>query len=52
MDKFKILIVELHDWMLPKKSISKNYFNAICRSMEKNDRDILIKGENIISIKI
>ena len=52
MDKFKILIVELHDWMLPEKSISKNYFNVICRSMEKNNRDMLIKGENIISIKV
>lgn len=50
-DKFKIVIIEIHDWMLPRKSISKNYFNTLINSMKKNDRDIIIRGENLISIK-
>ena len=31
MDKFKIIIVEIHDWMLPYQSISSNYINALSK---------------------
>ena len=51
-DKFKIVIIEIHDWMYPGESISKGYLNSIISSMKKNNRDTLIKGENLISIKI
>ena len=51
-DKFKIVIIEIHDWMLPSKAVSKNYFTTLVSSMKKNDRDIIISGENIISIKL
>ena len=50
-DKFKIVIIEIHDWMIPGKSISKNYLNTLVDSMKKHNRDIIIRGENLISIK-
>ena len=51
MNKFKIIIIEIHDWMLPKKNISKNFIIALNKAMKKNNRDLIIKGENLISIK-
>lgn len=51
IDHFKIIIIETHDWMLPETSNSKNFFKQISASMDKYDRDIIIKGENLISIK-
>lgn len=51
-NKFKIVIVEIHDWMLPGQSISRGYLNVITESMKKFNRDTIIKGENLISIKI
>ena len=50
-DKFDIVIIEIHDWMIPGKSISKGYLNEIVSSMKKNNRDTIIRGENLISIK-
>ena len=50
-DKFQIIIIEIHDWMLPGNSISKGYLTSIVESMKKNNRDTIIKGENLISIK-
>ena len=49
--KFKIVIIEIHDWMLPGKSISKNYFTTLAKSMQIDDRDIIIRGENLICFK-
>ena len=34
-DKFQIVIIEIHDWMLPGESISKGYLNSIVNSMKK-----------------
>ena len=51
VDQFEIIIIELHDWMLPGQSTSQNFFKTITASMNKNKRDIIIKGENLISIK-
>ena len=51
VDQFKIIIIELHDWMLPGQSNSKNFFKIISASMDKYNRDMIIKGENLISIK-
>lgn len=50
-DKFDIIIIELHDWMMPGKSVSKGYLNSIVKSMNNNKRDTIISGENLISIK-
>jgi hypothetical protein len=38
--------------MIPGKSVSKGYLNSIVNSMKKNNRDTIIKGENLISIKV
>lgn len=47
MDKFYVIIIELHDWMLPASGSSKNFLNSISGKR----RDFLHKGENIISIQ-
>ena len=52
IDKFNIIIIEIHDWMLPGKSSSYNFFKALVENMNKGSkRDIIISGENLISIK-
>jgi FkbM family methyltransferase len=52
IDKFNIIIIEIHDWMLPGKSNSYNFFKALVENMNKGSkRDIIISGENLISIK-
>ncbi len=53
LDKFEILIIELHDWMLPNNSNSLNFFNSLSYSSKNgNKRDVIISGENLICIKI
>ena len=53
IDEFKVIIIEIHDWMLPKESNSFNFLNALVQTMhEKNKRDLLILEENLISIRI
>ncbi len=52
MDKFKIIIIEIHDWMTPSKSLSENYFIALSKPLKKNKRDLIILGENLVSIRI
>ena len=52
MSKFKIIIIEIHDWMIPSKSISGNFINALAKISKKNKRDLIIQGENLISIRI
>jgi FkbM family methyltransferase len=44
--KFPILIIELHDWMLPGQGTSRNFLEAIAPL----DRDFVFYGENIFSI--
>ena len=43
MDFFPLIIIELHDWMLPFQSTSRNFFKA----MVDYDFDYLNHGENI-----
>ena len=52
IDDFKIIIIELHDWMIPNKSISSSFINSLSLTLKKNSRDLIIQGENLISIKI
>jgi FkbM family methyltransferase len=47
IDIFPIIIIELHDWMLPKTSNSMNFLSSI----SNKNRDFLYAGENIFSIK-
>jgi FkbM family methyltransferase len=46
IDAFPILIVELHDWMLPGAANSRNFL----REMAKRDRDFIPLGKNIFSL--
>ena len=52
INKFDIIIIEIHDWMLPGEANSFNFFNALVENMNTdNKRDLIISGENLISIK-
>lgn len=46
IDRFMLLIIELHDWMLPNLSVSRNFLSAVARL----DRDFVHIGENVFSI--
>jgi FkbM family methyltransferase len=46
IEHFPVIIIELHDWMIPGKGKSKNFLRAIA----KYDRDLLFRGENVISL--
>ena len=53
IDYFEVIIIEIHDWMVFKKSNSYTFLSALVDVMnKKNKRDLLISGENLISIKI
>ena len=47
IDDFVVLIIELHDWMLPGECNSKNFLRAI----SQYDRDFVHIAENIFSMK-
>lgn len=42
-----MIIIELHDWLMPKQNTSINFLKTI----SNHDRDFNIKGENVFSIK-
>jgi len=46
VEKFPLLIIETHDWMLPKQANSHNFLKVI----SEQNRDFIHKGENIFSI--
>ena len=49
---FDIIIIELHDWMLPSKHNSKNFFSAFYKTInDEINYDFLVSGENLILIK-
>ncbi|MFN3734241.1 FkbM family methyltransferase [Comamonas testosteroni] len=43
INKIPLIIVELHDWMLPKKNTSANFLKTLC----SHDFEIITRGENI-----
>lgn len=47
IDKFPVLIIELHDWLLPQKRTATAFLKAIAQL----DRDFVYIRENIFSIK-
>jgi len=47
MDKFFIIIIELHDWMLPNNGNS----NSFIKQLAVRDFDIIVSRENIICIR-
>jgi FkbM family methyltransferase len=46
IDQFPIIIIELHDWMLPGTANSGNFL----REISKRKRDFIYVGENVFSI--
>jgi FkbM family methyltransferase len=48
VEKFPILIIELHDWLLPNQNTSRTFLRCI----SQYDRDFVPIGENIFSLKI
>jgi len=46
LDRFYVLIIELHDWMLPRQRSSHSFLRAIGAL----DRDFVHAGENVFSI--
>lgn len=52
MDLFDVIIIEIHDWMIPSQSNSSNLVLALSESIKRGiKRDLIISGENLISIK-
>lgn len=47
IDQFRVIIIEIHDWMLPGEGISSNLLAAL----GGRNRDLLFKGENLFSIR-
>jgi len=46
IDQFPLLVVELHDWLMPRKAISGPFL----RQVAKRNRDFVYCGENVFSI--
>lgn len=46
IDRFPVLMIELHDWMLPRQATSRNFLLEI----SKRNRDFVQVGGNIFSI--
>jgi hypothetical protein len=47
VDHFPLLIVELHDWLLPKQRTSEPFLKCV----SQRDRDFVHIGENVFSIR-
>jgi FkbM family methyltransferase len=47
VDPTPVIIAELHDWMLPKSGVTAPFL----RTIAPLDRDFLLRGENVISIR-
>lgn len=47
VDQFPLIIIELHDWMLPNQANSKNFLQCV----SKLNRDFVFHGENVFSMK-
>lgn len=43
MNLFPLIVIELHDWMLPKKSVSRSFF----REIAAREFDVVQRGENL-----
>lgn len=46
IDRFPVLIIELHDWMLPRSGNARNFL----REIAARDRDFVYHGENVFSL--
>ncbi len=48
VDDFPVIMIEIHDWMLPGKALSQNVFKVL----SQGPRDVVISGENLLAIAI
>jgi FkbM family methyltransferase len=46
VNRFPVVIIELHDWLFPRSGSSANFLRTIAAM----DRDFILNGENIFSI--
>lgn len=46
IERFPMLLIELHDWMLPRAGCSRNFLRAVSQL----DRDFIHRGENVFSV--
>ena len=46
VSKFPLIIVETHDWMIPRRAVSHNFLRVIA----EHKRDFIHRGENVFSI--
>lgn len=46
MDRFPVIILELHDWMLPRSANAQNFLRAVAA----RNRDFVYHGENVFSL--
>ena len=46
VELFPIIIIETHDWMLPREGNARNFLRAV----SQHDRDFILFGENVVSI--
>jgi len=53
VNKFKIIIIELHDWMIPQSRVSHSFLKYISKlnTRKNSQRDLIVLGENLVSIK-
>jgi FkbM family methyltransferase len=42
-----MIIIELHDWLLPRQGSSRHFLRCIA----EQDRDLMVLGENLVSIR-
>lgn len=47
IDRFPLLIVELHDWIMPRQATSRPFISA----MATRDRDFIVSGELVFSVR-
>jgi hypothetical protein len=47
IDQFPVVIIELHDWLLPNENSSRNFLQCV----SSRARDFLYKRENIFSVR-
>lgn len=47
IDSFKVIAIEIHDWMLPGEAISSNLMKAL----GGKNRDLVFRGENWFSVR-
>jgi FkbM family methyltransferase len=47
LDKFYLVFVELHDWLIPKEGASRSFLKASASL----DRDFIVRRDHVVSIK-